>query len=150
MGNEIEQIKRKINAAPFIDTFDLKYNNFVKHPVPTSQAVMFCLMDVSGSMDQATKDMAKRFYILLYLFLTCPYENLEIAFIRHHTQAKEVGELLNFFIRKKMGGTIVSSALKMMHDIQNKRFPSTEWNVYVACSDGDNWADDSPNCRNIR
>lgn len=149
LGNEIEQIKRKINAVPFIDTFDLKYNNFVKHPVPTSQAVMFCLMDVSGSMDQATKDMAKRFYILLYLFLTRSYENLEIVFIRHHTQAKEVGEH-EFFYSQETGGTIVSSALKMMHEIQNKRFPSTEWNVYVAqASDGDNWADDSPNCRNI-
>ena len=106
-------------------------------------------MDVSGSMDQATKDMAKRFYILLYLFLTRTYENLEVVFIRHHTQAKEVSEH-EFFYSQETGGTIVSSALKMMHDIQQDRFPCDQWNVYVAqASDGDNWADDSPNCRHL-
>jgi uncharacterized sporulation protein YeaH/YhbH (DUF444 family) len=149
LAEEIEVYQKKLKAIPYLDTFDLKYNNYTKHPVPTSQAVMFCLMDVSGSMDQATKDMAKRFYILLYLFLTRTYENLEVVFIRHHTQAKEVSEH-EFFYSQETGGTIVSSALKMMHQIQQDRFPSNQWNVYVAqASDGDNWADDSPNCRSI-
>jgi uncharacterized protein len=146
---EIDKLERQIKKIPFLDSFDLKFNNFVRHPVPTSQAVMFCLMDVSGSMDQATKDMAKRFYILLYLFLTRTYENLEVIFIRHHTQAKEVDEQ-EFFYSQETGGTIVSSALKMMYDIQKERFPSDQWNVYVAqASDGDNWADDSPNCKKL-
>ncbi|WP_352289738.1 DUF444 family protein, partial [Psychrobacter sp. GW64-MNA-CIBAN-0177] len=65
---QITVLKQQIAKVPFIDTFDLRYNNYAKREVPSSQAVMFCLMDVSGSMDQATKDMAKRFYILLYLF----------------------------------------------------------------------------------
>ncbi|GLP97979.1 YeaH/YhbH family protein [Paraferrimonas sedimenticola] len=146
LKDEIAELKRRIDAVPFIDTFDLRYNNYVKHPVPTSQAVMFCLMDVSGSMDQATKDMAKRFYILLYLFLTRTYKHLDVVFIRHHTQAKEVDEQ-EFFYSQETGGTIVSSALKLMHEIQQERYPANEWNVYVAqASDGDNWADDSPNC----
>lgn len=100
-------------------------------------------------MDQATKDMAKRFYILLYLFLTRTYKNLEVVYIRHHTQAKEVDEH-EFFYSQETGGTIVSSALKLMHEIQQKRYPADEWNIYAAqASDGDNWADDSPNCRNL-
>ncbi|RYV01253.1 hypothetical protein SOPP22_12655 [Shewanella sp. OPT22] len=143
---QIKNLETKIKKVPFIDTFDLRYNNFAKHAVPTSQAVMFCLMDVSGSMDQATKDIAKRFYILLYLFLTRTYENLEVVFIRHHTQAKEVDEQ-EFFYSQETGGTIVSSALKLMNEIQQKRFPENEWNIYVAqASDGDNWADDCSKC----
>ncbi len=149
LKEEIEELKQRIAKVPFIDTFDLRYNNFAKREVPTSQAVMFCLMDVSGSMDQATKDMAKRFYILLYLFLTRTYKNLEVVYIRHHTQAKEVDEH-EFFYSQETGGTIVSSALKLMHEIQQERYPSNEWNIYAAqASDGDNWADDSPTCYQI-
>ncbi|WP_338588840.1 YeaH/YhbH family protein [Shewanella khirikhana] len=149
LKDQIEVLKKKIDAVPFIDTFDLRYNNFAKREVPSSQAVMFCLMDVSGSMDQATKDMAKRFYILLYLFLTRTYKNLEVVYIRHHTQAKEVDEH-EFFYSQETGGTIVSSALKLMVEIQKERYPADEWNIYAAqASDGDNWADDSPTCRQI-
>lgn len=149
LKQEISLLKKKIAKVPFIDTFDLRYNNFAKQEVPSSQAVMFCLMDVSGSMDQATKDMAKRFYILLYLFLTRTYKNLEVVYIRHHTQAKEVDEH-EFFYSQETGGTIVSSALKLMHEIQRKRYPADEWNIYAAqASDGDNWADDSPSCKQL-
>lgn len=146
---QIEVLKQKIAKVPFIDTFDLRFNNFSKREIPSSQAVMFCLMDVSDSMDQATKDMAKRFYILLYLFLTRTYKNLEVVYIRHHTQAKEVDEH-EFFYSQETGGTIVSSALKLMHEIQQARYPADEWNIYAAqASDGDNWADDSPTCRQL-
>ncbi|WP_137167648.1 YeaH/YhbH family protein [Salinimonas lutimaris] len=146
---EIDALRKKIARVPFIDTFDLRFKNFDKRPVPTSKAVMFCLMDVSGSMDQATKDMAKRFYILLYLFLTRTYENVEVVYIRHHTQAKEVDEH-EFFYSQETGGTIVSSALKMMDDIIKERYSDSNWNIYAAqASDGDNWADDSPYCRDL-
>ena len=110
---------------------------------------MFCLMDVSGSMNQAMKDMAKRFFILLYMFLKRNYEKIEVVFIRHHTSAKEVDEE-EFFYSRETGGTIVSSALKMMRDIMKDRYPADEWNIYGAqASDGDNWNDDSPTCREI-
>ncbi|MFT5812345.1 MAG: uncharacterized sporulation protein YeaH/YhbH (DUF444 family) [Psychroserpens sp.] len=143
----IELIKIKISNVPFIDSFDLRYRNYAKQAVPTSKAVMFCLMDVSGSMDQTTKDIAKRFYILLYLFLTRTYETIDVVYIRHHTQAKEVDEY-EFFYSQETGGTIASSALELMIDIMAKRYNENEWNVYGAqASDGDNWADDSPRCQ---
>jgi len=146
---EIKQLRERIESVPFIDTFDLRYKNYEKRPVPSSQAVMFCLMDVSGSMDQATKDIAKRFYVLLYLFLNRTYQNVEVVFIRHHTQAKEVDEQ-EFFYSQETGGTIVSSALKLMDEIIKERYPLGEWNIYGAqASDGDNWADDSPRCKEL-
>lgn len=149
LKKEIAELKAKISKTPFIDTFDLRYNNYEQYPVPNSQAVMFCLMDVSGSMDQPTKDMAKRFYILLYLFLTRTYKTIEVVYIRHHTQAKEVDEH-EFFYSQETGGTIVSSALKLMDKIVTAKYPEDEWNIYAAqASDGDNWADDSPQCRSL-
>lgn len=149
LTDEIEFLRKKIGNVPFIDTFDLRFKNYEQKPIPSRQAVMFCLMDVSGSMDQATKDIAKRFYLLLYLFLTRTYENVEVVFIRHHTQAKEVNEH-DFFYSQETGGTIVSSALKMMKEIVEERYPVEQWNIYAAqASDGDNWADDSPRCSQL-
>jgi uncharacterized sporulation protein YeaH/YhbH (DUF444 family) len=149
LETEIEAIIAKINSVPFIDSFDLRYRNYAKQPVPTSKAVMFCLMDVSGSMDQATKDIAKRFYILLYLFLTRTYKTIDVVYIRHHTQAKEVDEH-EFFYSQETGGTIASSALELMNNIIAARYNENEWNIYGAqASDGDNWADDSPYCREL-
>jgi len=149
LNSEIELIKKQIKAVPFIDNYDLRFRNYEKRPHPTSKAVMFCIMDVSGSMDQATKDMAKRFYILLYQFLTRSYKDIEVVYIRHHTQAKEVDEQ-EFFYSQETGGTIVSSALKLMDEIIKARYNSEQWNVYAAqASDGDNWADDTPQCGQI-
>lgn len=149
LQEEIEALRSRINRVPWLDTFDLKYNLHVKDPVPRSKAVMFCLMDVSGSMNQATKDIAKRFFILLYLFLQRNYEHTEVVFIRHHTSAKEVDEQ-EFFYSRETGGTIVSSALKLMKEILDERYPLSEWNIYGAqASDGDNWNDDSSTCSRI-
>lgn len=145
----IERLRARIQGIPFLDTFDLKYNLLIKQPNPSSKAVMFCLMDVSGSMTQATKDIAKRFFILLYLFLKRSYDKIEVVFIRHHTSAKEVDEE-EFFYSRETGGTIVSSALKLMQEIMAARYPVHEWNIYGAqASDGDNWNDDSPLCREL-
>ncbi len=149
LKNKITEIENKIAKVPFIDTFDLRFRNFAKQAVPTSKAVMFCLMDVSGSMDQATKEMAKRFYILLYLFLSRTYKNIDVVYIRHHTQAKEVDEH-EFFYSQETGGTIASSALELMDKIINERYNDNQWNIYGAqASDGDNWADDSPQCKSL-
>ena len=146
---EITRLRAKIEALPFVDTFDLRYNNRIRVPVPTTQAVMFCLLDVSGSMDEARKNVAKRFFMLLYLFLNRNYERIEVVFIRHHTIASEVDED-DFFTSRESGGTVVSSALKLMHEIIAARYPSNLWNIYGAqASDGDNWNDDSPRCRNL-
>ena len=149
LEEEVSKLRARIKRIPFLDTFDLKYNLLVKQPNPSSKAVMFCLMDVSGSMTQSTKDIAKRFFILLYLFLKRNYDKIDVVFIRHHTSAKEVDEE-EFFYSRETGGTIVSSALKLMQEIMTERYPINEWNIYAAqASDGDNWNDDSPTCREI-
>ncbi len=149
LRKDIDSIRARLNKIPFIDTFDLRYRNFEKRPEPSSKAVMFCLMDVSGSMDQSTKEMAKRFYTLLYLFLSRRYENIEVVYIRHHTQAKVVDEQ-EFFYSQETGGTIVSSALKLMSEKIKDRYDPAQWNIYAAqASDGDNWADDSPLCHEL-
>ena len=145
----IHSLREKLAAIPFIDPFDLRYNNRVKLPMPTSQAVMFCLMDVSGSMDEGKKDMAKRFFILLYLFLQRNYDKIEVVFIRHHTSAVEVDEE-DFFHSRESGGTVVSSALNLMHEVVQKRYSSSQWKNYAAqASDCDKWDSDSANCARI-
>ncbi|AMP07446.1 YeaH/YhbH family protein [Collimonas pratensis] len=149
LEDDIHHLKGRIWRIPFIDPFDLRYVNRVKVPQPSSRAVMFCVMDVSGSMDEQRKDLSKRFFILLYLFLTRNYEHIEVVFIRHHTRADEVDED-TFFHSQESGGTVVSSALELMKKIIDERYPPGDWNIYGAqASDGDNWNDDSPKCREL-
>jgi hypothetical protein len=145
----VEELRARIGRIPYLDPIDLRFRNRVRVPVPTSKAVMFCLMDVSGSMDEGRKDLAKRFFILLYLFLTRHYDKIDIVFIRHHTQAAEVDEQ-NFFHATETGGTVVSSALILMEEIIRARYSPSEWNIYGAqASDGDNWHHDSGRCREL-
>ncbi|MDH5765137.1 MAG: YeaH/YhbH family protein [Gammaproteobacteria bacterium] len=149
LQDEILRLENKIKNIPYIDTFDLRYNNFTDRPTPTTQAVMFCIMDVSGSMGQAEKDMAKRFFMLLYMFLTRNYEKIQVVFISHHTVANEVDEE-TFFYSRETGGTVVSSALKLVTEIIQDRFPTNDWNIYIAqASDGDNWQNDSTTCKHL-
>ena len=149
LKKEIHHLHTKLYAIPFLDPIDLRYSNRIKVPKPTSQAVMFCVMDVSGSMDQAKKDAAKRFFILLYLFLERAYEKIDVVFIRHHTQATEVTED-EFFNSRESGGTVVSSALHLLGKVMHERYSSADWNIYVAqASDGDNWDNDSITCREL-
>ena len=146
---EIKRLKRKILAIPFVDEMDLRYNYWKKTPQPTTQAVMFCIMDVSGSMGEWEKEMAKRFFMLLYLFLTRSYERVELVFIGHHSIAKEVEEE-EFFHSRETGGTLVSPALEMMCDIIRKRYDLNSWNVYgCQASDGDNWPNDTEAAKDI-
>ncbi|MBB3117796.1 YeaH/YhbH family protein [Pseudoduganella violacea] len=145
----IHHLHTRLLAIPFIDPFDLRYSNRIKVPKPMTQAVMFCIMDVSGSMDEQRKDTAKRFFILLYLFLKRVYDKIEVVFIRHHTAASEVSED-EFFHSRESGGTVVSSALHLLNKIIDERFAPGQWNSYVAqASDGDNWDNDSVLCRQL-
>ncbi len=146
---DIAALKHRLSRIPYLDPIDLRFRSRVRVPVPTTKAVMFCLMDVSGSMDESRKELSKRFFILLYLFLTRHYDKIELVFIRHHTQAQEVDEE-NFFHARETGGTVVSSALVLMDEIIKKRYSPTEWNIYGAqASDGDNWHHDSGRCREL-
>ncbi len=143
--DEIQTIKAQIarhgkrsRDIPFIDPVDVRYRRFEQDPKPVAQAVMFCLMDVSGSMDEHLKDLAKRFYSLLYLFLSRRYRYVEVVFIRHTHEAKEVDED-TFFNSRETGGTVVSTALEEMIRVVADRFPPNNWNIYAAqASDGDN------------
>jgi len=145
----IAALRARIARIPYLDPIDLRYRSRIRVPVPTSKAVMFCLMDISGSMDEARKDLSKRFFILLYLFLTRHYEKIDLVFIRHHTQAQEVNED-DFFHARETGGTVVSSALVLMEEIIRERYSPSEWNIYGAqASDGDNWHHDSGRCREL-
>ena len=149
LKHEIHHLRTRLLAIPFLDPFDLRYSNRIKVPKPSTQAVMFCLLDVSGSMDEQKKDTAKRFFILLYLFLTKAYKKIDVVFIRHHTAASEVDEN-DFFNSRESGGTIVSSALNLLTTIIKERYSGSEWNAYVAqASDGDNWDNDSVACRQL-
>jgi uncharacterized protein len=135
---ELERQGVRARAIPFIDPVDVRYRRFESQPRPVAQAVMFCLMDVSGSMDEHLKDLAKRFYSLLYLFLSRRYRYVEVVFIRHTHEAKEVDED-TFFHSRETGGTVVSTALEEMIAVIADRFPPTSWNIYAAqASDGDN------------
>src|SRR5579871_1357722 len=124
---ERDVLKSRIARQPFIEELDLRYNNRVLRPRPIAQAVMFCIMDVSGSMDENRKDLAKRFFILLHLFLTRHYEHIEVVFIRHHTSAQVVDEE-QFFHSTESGGTVVSTALELTNAEIDANFPLDQWN----------------------
>jgi uncharacterized protein len=135
---ELDALKAKFRRIPYIDPIDIRFRRFETVPKLVAQAVMFCLMDVSGSMSEHMKDLAKRFYMLLHVFLTRRYRHVEIVFIRHTNRAEEVDED-TFFHGPASGGTLVSSALQAMHEIVRSRFRPADWNIYAAqASDGDN------------
>ena len=143
---KLDALERRWRRVPYIDPLDLRYNRFEPQPQPKTSAVMFCLMDVSGSMGQHEKDLAKRFFVLLHLFLKRRYQRIDIVFIRHTHEAKVVDED-TFFHSRETGGTVVSTALVEMQKVITERYPPQEWNIYAAqASDGDNFDSDTGNC----
>jgi uncharacterized sporulation protein YeaH/YhbH (DUF444 family) len=146
LKEQIAKAHSKRKWVGFIDPVDVRFNAYAEQPVPTSQAVMFCLMDVSGSMGEREKDLAKRFYMLLHLFLKRRYKRVDIVFIRHTHDAQEVDEQ-EFFYSRQSGGTIVSTALDKMLEIQKERYASADWNIYAAqASDGYTQSGDARRC----
>ncbi len=146
LKEELARANSKRKWVGFIDPIDLRYNSYTEQPVPTSQAVMFCLMDVSGSMGEREKDLAKRFYMLLHLFLKRRYKRVDVVFIRHTHDAQEVNEQ-EFFYSRQSGGTIVSTALDKMLEIQRERYATADWNIYAAqASDGYTQSGDARHC----
>jgi uncharacterized sporulation protein YeaH/YhbH (DUF444 family) len=147
LGLEISEYQRRMARVPFLDEIDLRYRHRITVPQPITQAVMFCLMDVSASMDEQKKDLAKRFYTLLYLFLSRKYAKVDVVFVRHTENAEEVDED-RFFHDPQTGGTVVYSALELMHEIVTARYPSSSWNIYGAqVSDGDAFGADPEKSR---
>lgn len=149
IDERLRAVRARRMRIPFLDPVDLRYRHFERFPKPVAQAVMFCLMDVSGSMTEHMKDLAKRFFMLLHVFLTRRYERVEIVFIRHTDEAQEVDEE-TFFRSTETGGTIVSSALAEMDRIITDRFDPANWNIYGAqASDGDNMMSDNQRTREL-
>ena len=146
---ELADLRQRRATVCYIDPVDLRYRRFQTTPQAQSQAVMFCVMDVSASMTEREKEIAKRFYLLLYLFLTKNYKKVDIVFIRHTDQAEEVSEA-EFFHGTYSGGTTVSSGVELMSRIQADRYPATDWNIYaVQASDGDNYGSDNIRVREL-
>lgn len=146
LRSELDGLRQRRRLVAFVDPLDVRFNRFDPQPVPNANAVMFCLMDVSGSMGEREKDLAKRFFVLLHLFLKRRYDRTDIVFIRHTHEAQEVDEE-TFFYSTQSGGTMVSTALEEMRRIIDERYPTSEWNIYAAqASDGDNFANDSERC----
>lgn len=146
LRDDIETLSQRRAAIPYIDPLDVRYKQYDKQPEPNANAVVFCLMDVSASMGEREKDLAKRFFVLLHLFLTRRYDRIELVFIRHTHNAQEVDED-TFFHSRETGGTVVSTALEEMLSTIEARYPPSEWNIYGAqASDGDNFPGDSEFC----
>lgn len=122
---------------------DLKYHHIKPKIKENSSAVIFFLMDVSGSMSQDRKYLARSFFFLLYQFLNHKYERVEVVFISHSTEASRVDED-DFFKVATHGGTIISSCLNLELDVIEKEFHPNSWNIYTFyCGDGENWTSDN-------
>jgi uncharacterized protein len=149
LRSRLEHKIRLRKTIAYIDPIDLQYNRFERVPRPTTQAVMFCLMDASASMTEPLKDLAKRFFMLLHVFLTRYYREVHLVFIRHTSTAMEVDEE-TFFRGTETGGTVISTALEEMLKVVKDRYSPADWNIYAAqASDGDNFHDDMPRCMRL-
>lgn len=149
LSEQLRRLQHLRKSVAFVDPIDLRYNRHERRPRPTTQAVMFCLMDVSASMTEPLKELAKRFFMLLNVFLKRHYQEVDIVFIRHTTEAQEVDEAA-FFEATSTGGTVISTALEEMRRVIAGRYPPSEWNIYAAqASDGHNVSDDMAMCVEI-
>ena len=128
---------------------DLRYHRIREERTPESNAVVICIMDTSGSMDQTKKYLARSFYFLLYQFIRLKYYQVELVFIAHTTQAVEVTED-EFFHKGESGGTYISSGYEKALQVIEERYPPSRWNIYAFhCSDGDNWDEDNAKAVNL-
>jgi uncharacterized protein len=138
----LSRIEQEIQRFPFVED-DLRYHRIKETRKKDFNAVVICIMDVSGSMDQTKKYMARSFYFLLYQFLRLKYSNVEVVFVAHTTTAREVSEM-EFFHKGESGGTYISSGYEKALEIIEQRYNPENWNIYAFhCSDGDNWTEDN-------
>jgi sporulation protein YhbH len=122
---------------------DLRFFHLRKDIRRESNAVVICIMDTSGSMDNTKKFLARSFFFILYQFIRMKYNNVEVKFISHSTIAKVVTEV-EFFHKVESGGTCISSGLKKALEVIEENYNPAYWNVYAfSVSDGDNWYEDN-------
>lgn len=141
----IEELKRKINIVPFFEKLDLRYHKSERVQVKSADAVFVMIMDISGSMDEEKKRMARKFFSLQYAFIKRKYPNTDLVFIAHTDTAEEMSEE-DFFTTRKSGGTVVSPAFELAHQIIKSRYDVQQTNIYLSyAGDGDNWDSDNAN-----
>lgn len=139
LERNLERMRARRRVTPFMDKSDLRYRRTQLVEIPISQAVIFNIMDVSGSMTEHHKNLAKQFFWLLRRLITLNYKEVDIVWIKHTDVAQEVTEK-DFFFSRESGGTVVSSALERMLEIVKDRYPLHLWNIYVCqATDGDTW-----------
>ena len=144
----LENIKRNAREEGYarfgdIKKEDLRFKTWEENLRYESNAVVLALMDVSGSMGEFKKYIARSFFFWMVRFLRTKYDNVEIVFISHHTEAREVTEE-RFFTQGESGGTVVSSAYQLALDIISARYSPQDWNIYpFHFSDGDNYYSDN-------
>ncbi len=133
-----------------ISTDDLRFKTWEHHVKEESNAVVIAMRDVSGSMGEFEKYITRSFYTWMVRFLRTRYQQVQIAFITHHTDAREVDEDA-FFNLGESGGTKVSSAYQLALEIIEERYPPSDWNIYpFHFSDGDNWGEvDNQRCLDL-
>jgi sporulation protein YhbH len=146
----LENLKRNASSGRpgihGISPDDLRFKTWEVVVKPHSSAVILAMMDTSGSMGTFEKYIARSFFYWMTRFLRTKYENVEIVFIAHHTEAKEVSEE-DFFTKGESGGTICSSAYRKALELMDTRYPSSDYNLYpFHFSDGDNLTSDNEKC----
>lgn len=142
IDDRMEVLLRKLGAIPAFDKVDLRYRKSEHKPLHTVDAVLVMVMDISYSMGQHEKTVARRWFAMLYAFIKRRYATCDLVFIAHHDEAYELSEN-DFFATQKSGGTMVSPSLELANKIINERYDSTQTNIYVSyASDGDNWQSD--------
>jgi uncharacterized sporulation protein YeaH/YhbH (DUF444 family) len=142
----MKELRQKISNTPFFEQMDLRYTNKELVFEKSADAVFIMIMDISGSMDEDKKRMARKFFSLQYAFIHRKYPNTDLVFIAHTEKAQEMTEE-EFFSTRKSGGTMVSPAYALAHDIIKERYNANETNLYLSqASDGDNWDSDNVNC----
>ncbi|WP_407305690.1 DUF444 family protein [Acinetobacter sp.] len=139
----IAELKQKIGAVGLYEDVDLRYRKSERVQVKASDAVLAMIMDISGSMDEEKKRMARKFFTLQYAFIAKKYPQTDLIFIAHTDEAEEMTEE-DFFTTRKSGGTVVSPAWALLHKIIKERYDADQTNIYVSyAGDGDNWDSDN-------
>ena len=143
IDEQIEHLRKKIAGVPFFEKLDLRYTKKEKVLVKSADAVFIMIMDISGSMDEDKKRMARKFFSLQYAFIKRKYPNTDLVFIAHTETPYEMTEE-EFFTTRVSGGTTVSPSYRMAHDIIKARYDANNTNIYLSqASDGDNWDADN-------
>lgn len=143
---KMDKLNSKIKKIPGLEEIDLRYRSSTKVAKKVTSAVIFFIMDNSGSMGVEEKTLARKFFTLMYLFVRRKYGNADLVFISHTEVARELTEE-EFFNTRESGGTMVSSALKLCSKIVKERYSNKSTNIFIVqASDGDNWSADSAIC----